>query len=339
MSFDLDRSLPVPLGVQLRGRIRYGIACGELRAGERLPSVRELAAQIGIAPMTVAAVYRDLRAAELLEGRGGSGTFVAPGAPADITRRSGLQRLRLRIDALLRDAVVLGLDPGDILALVNMRLQAAPAAGLRLVFVGVFEPATRDYAAAIAARLPAGDHVGAVTLGALRQDPARCLDAIGADLVLTIADRRGEVAALLGPEAPPIAAIRFLPAEPVRAALAALDPFARVAVVSLFPEWLVMMMAGVARFAPHVARVAPTVLDAPDLQAVLAAADVLVFATGAEAVLRHLPDGFPALEYRHFPDPADVERTLLPMLDGLRNRTAQATPHTAPQEALCAFPR
>ena len=109
MRFELDRSLAVPLGVQLRGKIRYGIACGELRPGERLPSVRELAAQIGIAPMTVASVYRELQEAELLEARGGSGTFVASGSPEDQTRRSGLLRLRLRIDALLRDAARLGL--------------------------------------------------------------------------------------------------------------------------------------------------------------------------------------------------------------------------------------
>jgi DNA-binding transcriptional regulator YhcF (GntR family) len=335
MSFGLDRSLPVPLGVQLRGRIKYGIACGELRPGERLPSVRELAAQIGIAPMTVAAVYRELQEAELLEARGGSGTFVASGGPEDMTRRSGLQRLQLRIDGLLRDAAALGLDAGDVLALLHRRLQSAPPVGLRLVFAGVFDAATRDYAAAIQSRLPASDQITAVTLAGLRRDPALCLDAIAADLVLTIADRRAEVAALLGPEGPPLVAIRFLPAEHVRAALAALAPLTRVAVVSLFPEWLVMMMAGVERFAPHVAQVAATVLDAPDLPAVLASADFVVYATGAEAVLERLANGFPALEFRHFPDPADVERSLLPMLDGMRSKTAPV----APQEDLCALAR
>lgn len=329
--FDLDRSLPVPLGVQLRGKIKYGIACGELRPGERLPSVRELAAQIGIAPMTVASVYRELQEAELLEARGGSGTFVASGSPEDQTRRSGLLRLRLRIDALLRDAARLGLDPADVLSLIHMRLRAAPPDGLRLTFVGVFEAATRDYVAAIQARLAPLDQVTPATLGGLRDDPDLCLAAVSADLVLTIADRRAEVASLLGPEAPPVVAIRFLPAEHVRASLAVLDPFTRVAVVSLFPEWLVMMMAGVERFAPHVSRVAATVLDAPDLGAVLAAADFVVYSTGAEAVVQRLPDGVPSLEYRHFPDAADIERNLLPMLDVMRKKTAQA----APEEVLC----
>ncbi len=330
MSFTLDRSLSVPLGVQLRGRIRYGIACGELRPGERLPSVRELAARIGIAPMTVATVYRELQEAELLEGRGGSGTFVASSHTEDQARRTALQRLRSRIDALLRDAEALGLNTPDILALVHTRLQARPAEGLRLIFVGVFPAATQDYAAAVEARLPPGDQVWPVTLDALRADPTSWLDAASADLVLTIPDRRPEVAALLGQQAPPLVAIRFLPAEPVRAALAALDPFAQVAVVSLFPEWLVMMMTGIERFAPHVSQVAAAVLDSPDLGAVLASADIVVYSTGAEALLDRLPKGFPALEYRHSPDPSDVERNVLPMLHALRHRPVPAMTQEVP---------
>ena len=329
--FALDRSLPVPLGVQLRGKIKYGIACGELRPGERLPSVRDLAVQIGIAPMTVAAVYRELQEAELLEARGGSGTFVASSGAEDMTRRDGLRRLRQRVDALLHDAEALGLDAADILALVNMRLRAAPEAGLRLVFVGVFEAASLDYAAAIQTRLPAADRIEAVTVERLRQEPALCLDAASADLVLTIADRRAEVAGLLGPKAPPLVTVRFLPAEQVRAALAGLDPFTRVAVVSLFPEWLAMMTAGVERFAPHVSQVAATVLDAPDLAERLAMADFVVFATGAEAVQARLPPGVATLEYRHAPDPGDIERNLQPILAAMRARTAAVT-----EEIACA---
>jgi DNA-binding transcriptional regulator YhcF (GntR family) len=329
--FALDRSLPVPLGVQLRGKIKYGIACGELRPGERLPSVRDLAVQIGIAPMTVAAVYRELQEAELLEARGGCGTFVASSGAENVTRRYGLRRLRQRVDALLHDAEALGLDAADILALVNMRLRATPEAGLRLVFVGVFEAASQDYATAIQGRLPSEDHIAAVTVERLRREPALCLDVAGADLVLTIADRRAEVAGLLGPKAPPLVTVRFLPAEQVRAALAALDPFTRVAVVSLFPEWLAMMTAGVERFAPHVFQVAATMLDAPDLAERLAIADLVVFATGAEAVLARLPPRVASLEYRHAPDPSDIERNLLPILMTMRIRTAATS-----EEIACA---
>ena len=86
MNLRIDRDLPVPFGVQLRGLIEYGIACGELAPGSRLPSVRELAALLGLAPMTVSQVYKELKASGLLEGRAGAGTCVAainPGEPAE----------------------------------------------------------------------------------------------------------------------------------------------------------------------------------------------------------------------------------------------------------------
>ena len=40
MEFAVDHSLPVALGVQLRGLIEYGVACGQLMPGDRLPSMR-----------------------------------------------------------------------------------------------------------------------------------------------------------------------------------------------------------------------------------------------------------------------------------------------------------
>ena len=42
MEFAVDHSLPVALGVQLRGLIEYGVACGQLMPGDRLPSVRDM---------------------------------------------------------------------------------------------------------------------------------------------------------------------------------------------------------------------------------------------------------------------------------------------------------
>ena len=46
--------------------------------------------------------------------------------------------------------------------------------------------------------------------------------------------------------------------------------------------------------------------------------DVVVFATGAEAVLDRLKPGIPAIEYRHIPDPADIERVIVPLIRGRR---------------------
>lgn len=61
---------------QIRDQIRGLVATGRLAAGERLPSVRQLAADLGIAAGTVAKAYRGLEAEGVLETRVGSGTRV-----------------------------------------------------------------------------------------------------------------------------------------------------------------------------------------------------------------------------------------------------------------------
>jgi DNA-binding transcriptional regulator YhcF (GntR family) len=61
---------------QVRRAIAAGIASGEIAVGERLPSVRALAAQLGLAANTAAKVYKELEEAGLVETRGRNGTVV-----------------------------------------------------------------------------------------------------------------------------------------------------------------------------------------------------------------------------------------------------------------------
>ncbi len=70
---------------QLRTQIIDAIRAGTLSPGTRLPTVRELAGQLGLAVNTVARAYRELEAAGIVETRGRFGTFVARADPTDIT--------------------------------------------------------------------------------------------------------------------------------------------------------------------------------------------------------------------------------------------------------------
>ena len=69
------------LSGQIAGQLRSGISDGRLGAGERLPASRVLAASLGVSRTVVTAAYGQLYAEGWLEGRHGSGTFVAFGAP------------------------------------------------------------------------------------------------------------------------------------------------------------------------------------------------------------------------------------------------------------------
>ena len=124
MKLSVDRDLPVPLGVQLRGLIEYGIACGELLPGERLPSVRELADESSVAPMTVSQVYRELKDGGLIEARPGWAPSSATTArqPWPRSRLAALQR---RMDGVIEDALALGLGPGELATMIARALLAA----------------------------------------------------------------------------------------------------------------------------------------------------------------------------------------------------------------------
>lgn len=76
----LDASSPVPPYEQLRTQLAARAASGDLPPGTRLPTVRALAGELGLAANTVARAYRELEADGVVVTEGRRGTFVAPSA-------------------------------------------------------------------------------------------------------------------------------------------------------------------------------------------------------------------------------------------------------------------
>lgn len=82
----LDPASSDPLYEQLRSQIAGRAAIGDLPAGTRLPTVRQLAADLGIGVRTVQRVYTELEADGVVVTEGRRGTSIAtPSAPADAT--------------------------------------------------------------------------------------------------------------------------------------------------------------------------------------------------------------------------------------------------------------
>jgi GntR family transcriptional regulator/MocR family aminotransferase len=77
-----DRVGPAPLTAQIVGQLRTAMTNGQLAAGERLPATRALAATLGVSRTVVTGAYAQLFAEGWIEGRHGSGTYVADGASA-----------------------------------------------------------------------------------------------------------------------------------------------------------------------------------------------------------------------------------------------------------------
>ena len=78
-----SRDSTVPLAAQITAQLRSAMTEGRLAGGERLPSSRALAAELGVSRNLVNGAYAQLFAEGWIEGRHGSGTYVADGAPPD----------------------------------------------------------------------------------------------------------------------------------------------------------------------------------------------------------------------------------------------------------------
>jgi hypothetical protein len=94
---------------------------------------------------------------------------------------------------------------------------------------------------------------------------------------------------------------------------------ARVGVVSRFADFLPVLTLGVRRFAAHVRNIVAANLDDADIATILADCDVVVLATGADEAARMAKPGAARIEYRHIPDPGDIDRLVMPLLSPSSN--------------------
>src|SRR5512137_830147 len=76
IKFVLDPKTGIPFYRQIIDQIKFGIASGNLKAGEQLPTVRALAVELKVNLNTVTKAYKELEIQNILETQQGSGTFI-----------------------------------------------------------------------------------------------------------------------------------------------------------------------------------------------------------------------------------------------------------------------
>jgi DNA-binding transcriptional regulator YhcF (GntR family) len=118
----VDLSKPIPPYEQLREQLSGLITTGALAGGTRLPPVRQLAADLGLAGGTIARAYRELEQAGLIKGEGRRGTFVCPMTADDREERERHRALSAAADRLAATARRLGLTDDAALAAVRAAL-------------------------------------------------------------------------------------------------------------------------------------------------------------------------------------------------------------------------
>lgn len=121
MIVSVDPRSPIPPFEQLRVAIRNLVVTGALPVGSRLPTVRQLAADLGLAPGTIGRAYRELESEGIIDSRRGRGTHVkgVPPLPDAAQRR---RRIRDAARAYAAVAAELEVDADAAISAVREAL-------------------------------------------------------------------------------------------------------------------------------------------------------------------------------------------------------------------------
>lgn len=126
MFVHIERGSSIPISRQIAEQLRSQCLSGTLVAGERLPSVRELAQQLAVNVNTVFRIYERLAAEGLIELRHGDGTYVSPRRTESRSELSAHRdKFGLEFDALIQRGVMLGFTDAELRAMLTSALATA----------------------------------------------------------------------------------------------------------------------------------------------------------------------------------------------------------------------
>lgn len=118
---NIDSSVPVY--EQIEYQIQFMIVSGNIKSGEQLPTVRDLAERLGVNPNTVAKSYRDLEVMGLVRGRRGRGYFIEKAALSKI-RDVCIGRIAGRLHEVVSEAKAAAIAKKDISAIIGESFSA-----------------------------------------------------------------------------------------------------------------------------------------------------------------------------------------------------------------------
>jgi GntR family transcriptional regulator len=106
------------LYLQIEAQVKQALAAGALKAGDALPSVRKLAADLGINPNTVARAYQELERDGVIRTVPGGGTYLENGG-LGLLKSEKLRRLRPLAQQIAVEGSQLRLSAAEVVELVN----------------------------------------------------------------------------------------------------------------------------------------------------------------------------------------------------------------------------
>lgn len=117
MFITLSPASPDPMYKQITDQVRDAIAAGELAAGEKLPSVREMSEALHTSAITVKRAYFDLESEGCIINRAGLGSFVAQVEPGRLRQRK-LEEFRNELTRIVRTGAKFNIGRDDLVQLI-----------------------------------------------------------------------------------------------------------------------------------------------------------------------------------------------------------------------------
>jgi DNA-binding transcriptional regulator YhcF (GntR family) len=307
----VDRTQSTPVYVQIKAQITYQIGLGLLKSGQRLPPIRHLAAELGVAPLTVMQALNELAADGLVETRHGSGTYVVELQP-ELLAQSRRAAVESAVSRGLEDARNHGISEREFVRAAWARVfPGVDAGGLgrRAVMIGNYaddtpllaamvQTALRDYRLEVAPR----------TIQELRDDTYEARSLIAAsDLIIAVPLRLVETRRIVGADKL-VVPLPLTLSPTTREQLAQLPDTAALGMVVTESRFKQSMRNVVALYHPTVNE--PPVVAIDEEHAVgelVRSVDVVVYSMGIRDHIRPLlTDSALAIELAHIPDPAAI---------------------------------
>jgi GntR family transcriptional regulator len=128
IAFHLDQRSGVPAYLQIVRQVKQALRMGTLAVGDKLPTVKEVVADVAVNPNTVMKAYWELEHEGLVEGRQGVGTFVCrlPVGPPPTTH----VRLARGLERWVQTARSAGMDDEAIESMLRSVLRASSVEGV-----------------------------------------------------------------------------------------------------------------------------------------------------------------------------------------------------------------
>jgi len=122
MDLKIEPGSKVPIYIQIEEQVRAMVAAGQLRPGDQLPTIRQLATDLRVNYNTVARAYLDLDRDGVIRTQRGRGTFVAGEPGEEEMTRLREEKLRTILQGALEESQRLGYHPDEVAAAFHREL-------------------------------------------------------------------------------------------------------------------------------------------------------------------------------------------------------------------------